>query len=43
VASKVFGKEPRGGNNNEVLPAVYDRLSGATVRHAATRVKIDRI
>ena len=26
---KVFGKEPRGGNNNEVLPAVYDRLSGA--------------
>jgi anaerobic selenocysteine-containing dehydrogenase len=43
VAAKVFGKEPRGGNNNEVLPAVYDRLSGATVRHAATRVKIEKI
>jgi anaerobic selenocysteine-containing dehydrogenase len=43
VASKVFGKEPRGGNNNEVLPAVYDRLSGSTVRHAATRVKIEKI
>jgi anaerobic selenocysteine-containing dehydrogenase len=43
VASKVFGKEPRGGNNNDVLPAVYDRLSGSTVRHAATRVKIEKI
>jgi anaerobic selenocysteine-containing dehydrogenase len=43
VAAKVFGKEPRGGNNNEVIPAVYDRLSGATVRHAATRVKIEKI
>jgi anaerobic selenocysteine-containing dehydrogenase len=43
VAAKVFGKVPRGGNNNEVLPAVYDRLSGATVRHAATRVKIEKI
>jgi anaerobic selenocysteine-containing dehydrogenase len=43
VAAKVFGKEPRGGNNNEVLPAVYDRLSGSTVRHAATRVKIEKI
>jgi anaerobic selenocysteine-containing dehydrogenase len=43
VAAKVFGKEPRGGNNNEVIPAVYDRLSGSTVRHAATRVKIEKI
>jgi anaerobic selenocysteine-containing dehydrogenase len=43
VAAKVFGKEPRGGNNNDVIPAVYDRLSGATVRHAATRVKIEKI
>jgi anaerobic selenocysteine-containing dehydrogenase len=43
VAAKVFGKEPRGGNNNEVIPAVYDRMSGSTVRHAATRVKIEKI
>jgi hypothetical protein len=42
VASKDFGKVARGGNNNEVIPAVYDRLSGATVRHAATRVKIEK-
>ncbi|OGP62781.1 MAG: dehydrogenase [Deltaproteobacteria bacterium RBG_13_49_15] len=43
VASKVFGKTPRGGNNNDVIPAVYDRLSGSTVRHAATRVKIEKL
>jgi len=43
VASKKFGKEPRGGNNNDVIPALYDRLSGSTVRHAATRVKIEKI
>ncbi|MEW5909989.1 MAG: molybdopterin-dependent oxidoreductase [Thermodesulfobacteriota bacterium] len=43
VASKVFGKIPRGGNNNDVIPAVYDRLSGSTVRHAATRVKIEKV
>lgn len=43
IASKKFGKEPRGGNNNDVIPALYDRLSGSTVRHAATRVKIEKI
>jgi hypothetical protein len=42
VAAKEFGKVPRGGNNNDVIPAVYDRLSGSTVRHAATRVKIEK-
>jgi anaerobic selenocysteine-containing dehydrogenase len=43
LASKVFGKVPRGGNNNDLIPAVYDRLSGSTVRHAGTRVKIEKI
>ncbi len=43
LASKEFGKVPRGGNNNDLIPAVYDRLSGSTVRHAATRVKIEKI
>ncbi len=34
-------KQPRGGNNNQVLPAEYDRLSGSTARHGGpTRVKI---
>jgi len=43
VASKVFGKVPRGGNNNDLIPALYDRLSGSTVRHAGTRVKIEKV
>ncbi len=43
IASKVFGKTPRGGNNNDLIPAEYDRLSGSTVRHAGTRVKIEII
>jgi len=43
VASRVFGKVPRGGNNNDLIPALYDRLSGSTVRHAGTRVRIERV
>lgn len=42
VASKEFGKVPRGGNNNDLIPALYDRLSGSTVRHAGTRVRIEK-
>jgi anaerobic selenocysteine-containing dehydrogenase len=33
VASKEFGKTPRGANNNELLVDDYDRLSGATARN----------
>ncbi|WP_373501941.1 molybdopterin-dependent oxidoreductase [Desulfococcus sp.] len=43
LAAKVFGKVPRGGNNNDLIPAVYERLSGSTVRHAGTRVKIEKL
>ncbi|MBW2368404.1 MAG: molybdopterin-dependent oxidoreductase [Deltaproteobacteria bacterium] len=43
VASNGFGKAPRGGNNNDLIPADYDRLSGSTVRHAGTRVKIEKL
>ncbi|RLD29698.1 MAG: dehydrogenase, partial [Bacteroidetes bacterium] len=43
LASKVFGKEPRGGNNNYIIPADYDRLSGSTAFYATTRVKIVKI
>ena len=43
LAAKEFGKVPRGGSNNDVIPAVYDRLSGSTVRHAGTRVKIEKV
>jgi anaerobic selenocysteine-containing dehydrogenase len=43
LAAKVFGRVPRGGNNNDLIPAVYERLSGSTVRHAGTRVKIEKL
>jgi anaerobic selenocysteine-containing dehydrogenase len=43
VAAKEFGKVPRGGSNNDLIPAVYDRLSGSTVRHAGVRVKIEKV
>lgn len=33
VAAGVYGKTPRGGNNNELLVDDYDRLSGATARN----------
>lgn len=34
---------PRGGNNNVILPAEFDRLSGSTARHGGvTRVKVVR-
>ncbi|MEW8451001.1 MAG: molybdopterin dinucleotide binding domain-containing protein, partial [Candidatus Thiodiazotropha sp.] len=44
LASADYGKHvPRGFNNNELLPADYDRLSGSTARHAVSRVKIQKL
>lgn len=44
AALDVFNRIPRGGNNNELLPAEYDRLSGSTARHGGvTRVKIEKV
>ena len=43
IAAKKFGKEPRGGNNNVIIPADYDRLSGATAFYGITRVKIVKV
>ncbi|RME68417.1 MAG: dehydrogenase, partial [Verrucomicrobia bacterium] len=45
IAALDFHKRiPRGGNNNVILPAEYDRLSGSTARHGGvTRVKIEKI
>jgi len=42
VASKVFGKLPRGGSSNDLIPAQYDRLSGSTAFYATTRIKIEK-
>ncbi|MBW1787091.1 MAG: molybdopterin-dependent oxidoreductase [Deltaproteobacteria bacterium] len=43
LASRVFGKVPRGGNNNDIIPARYDRLSGSMARHATVRVRVEKI
>ena len=43
LASKEFGKIPRGGNNNTIIPADYDRLSGSTAFYGLTRVKVEVI
>ena len=45
IAAKDFHKQvPQGGNNNDILPADYDRLSGSTARHGGvTRVKLIKL
>jgi anaerobic selenocysteine-containing dehydrogenase len=43
VAAKEFGKSPRGGNNNDIIPADYERLSGSTAYYATARVKVEKI
>ncbi len=44
IAAKEFGKTPRGGNNNDLIPDEYDRLSGATARNGGfAGVKIEKI
>ncbi len=43
IASKEFGKSPRGGNNNDIIPVDYDRLSGSTAFYGLTRVKVMKV
>ncbi|WP_461201853.1 molybdopterin-dependent oxidoreductase [Anoxybacillus sp. TBDG-1] len=44
IAALDYNKKiARGGNNNEILPADYERISGSTARHGGvTRVKIEK-
>ena len=43
IAAEEFGKTPRGGNNNDIIPADYDRLSGASAFYANARVKVEKV
>jgi anaerobic selenocysteine-containing dehydrogenase len=43
VAAKEYGKKARGGSNNAIIPAEYDRLSGSTAYYGTTRVKVVKI
>ncbi|MCG8334547.1 MAG: molybdopterin-dependent oxidoreductase [Proteobacteria bacterium] len=43
IAAKAFGKTPRGGNNNFIIPADYDRLSGSSAYYGVTRLKVEKV
>lgn len=43
IAAEEFGKTARGGNNNEVIPADYDRLSGSSAYYGFARVKVEKV
>lgn len=42
TAAKEFGKTPRGGNSNEIIPSEYERLTGSTVFYGV-RVKVEKV
>lgn len=42
-ASKVFGQEPHGANNNDIIPADNDRLSGSTAFYGHIRLKVEKV
>ena len=45
-AAESFGDygnlQPRGGNNNDIMPADYERLSGSTAFYGSFRVRVER-
>ena len=44
VAARDFAARlPRGGNNNDIMPADYERLSGSSARHGYARVKVVKV
>ncbi len=43
LASKDFGKVPRGGNNNDIIPAQYEALSGSSAYYGVTRVRVEKV
>ncbi len=43
IAAQEFGQVPRGGNNNDIIPADYDRLSGSSAYYGTARVKVVKV
>ena len=43
LASKDFGKTPRGGSSNDIIPAQYEALSGSSAYYGVTRIKMEKI
>ncbi|MEI6859598.1 MAG: arsenate respiratory reductase molybdopterin-containing subunit ArrA [Shewanella sp.] len=42
-AAKEFGKQERGGNNNDIIPSRFDRLSGSTAYYGHIRIRIEKV
>ena len=42
LAAEEYGVAPRGGNNNDIIPADYDRLSGSSAYYGTARVKVEK-
>ena len=40
-AAEVFGEEAKGGNNNRLIPADYDRLSGSSAFYGCVSVNVE--
>ncbi|MEM4781662.1 MAG: molybdopterin dinucleotide binding domain-containing protein, partial [Halalkalicoccus sp.] len=43
VAAEEFGEEARGGSNNHLISAEYDRLSGSSVYYGDVRVNVEKV
>jgi len=43
LASKEFGRVPRGGSSNDIIPAQYEALSGSSAYYGLTRLKIEKL
>lgn len=43
IASRQFGKTPFGGNNNELLPPVYEQLSGSSAFYGQIGVRVEKV
>ncbi|WP_028865486.1 molybdopterin-dependent oxidoreductase [Psychromonas aquimarina] len=43
TASQQFGKTPFGGNNNELLPPVYEQLSGSSAFYGQIGVRVEKV
>jgi len=43
LAAKSFGKEPRGGSSNDIIPAQYEALSGSSAYYGVTRIKVEKV
>ena len=42
-SAEIFGKVARGGNNNDIIPVDYDRLSGSTVFAGQIGVRVEKV